>query len=71
MTEQGAAADNAAVLERREALGSQRTRARAPRDIKGLASPSRTLGVRVGRSQGLPKGASQAPWRLPALHPLV
>ena len=34
MTERGAAADNAVALERREAQGSPRTRARAPQDIR-------------------------------------
>ncbi len=64
------AADNAVALERREAQGSPRTRARA-HGTSGPRKPSRKLGVRVGRSQGPPRGASQALRRFPALHPLV
>ena len=47
-------------------------RARAPRDPHALSSlGSRKLGVWRASVNRPPKGASQAPWRLPALHPLV
>jgi len=71
MTERGAVPDNGIALERREAQGSW---AKEPVRL-GTPTPSRlgsrNLGVRSRPIARPAKGASQAPWRLPALYPLV
>src|SRR4051812_24848417 len=69
MTERGAAADNAAALERREAQGSSQGPAR-----HGTQGPRKPVpeARRAGRAdrKACPRGLAN-PWRLPALHPLV
>jgi hypothetical protein len=69
MTERGAAADNAC---RDGAPGGAGlfARARAPRSRPRKPASEARREWRTDRKVRL-KGASQAPWRLPALHPLV
>ena len=57
--ERGAAPDNGAAVERRE----------APPPSHGGGTPRKRSG-RADR-KACPKGVSQTPWRLPALHPLA
>ena len=70
MAEQGAVSDNDIAMERREAQGSSQGPARL-----GTPTPLNTW-VPEARREGRPiarpaRGASQAPWRLPALHSLI
>ena len=64
--------DNGIALERREAQGSCAdgpARHGTPTPLKHLGPGNSACGMRpIARPA---KGASQAPWRLPALHPLV
>src|SRR5262249_11070846 len=70
-TEQGAAADNAGRVGAPGGAGLL-ARARAPRDPHPLtALGSRKLGAITPAPLVPVKGASQAPWRLPALQPLA
>ena len=72
MTERGAAVlILTAALERREAQGSSQEPARHGTPIPLKTLGSRKLGVQRRPIARPAKGASQAPWRLPALHPLV
>ena len=70
MTEQGAGPDNGIAVEPREAQRPTSLAARTPQAATpgngDLAVGAIKTGPRQARS-----GASQAPWRLPALHPLV
>src|SRR5688572_20283718 len=71
MTEQGTASlILEAVMERREALGPPLVGPRAPEAaIPGNGDIA--VSARRTPDSGPPKGASSAPWRLPALHPLI
>src|SRR4051794_16397411 len=71
MTERGAVPDNGIALERREAPGpcaKGPARPGTPTPLKTWVPESRRAHRPIARPV---KGASPAPWRFPALHPLV
>ena len=77
MTEQGAGADNASAVEPREAQRPTSLAARTP-TAAILGNGDIAVGALAGRevrpagsSPAVQGSRSAAPWRLPALHPLV
>jgi hypothetical protein len=62
--------NQAAAVERREALGPPSVGPRAP-EAAILGNGDIAVSARRTPDSGPPKGASSAPWRLPALHPLI